>query len=470
MPLNTLPGVKGEINDGQLRPRFVPQQPKLTLIGVSNNPDLPVGEPFIIETDADAQKTYNRFLADGTTPSQSGPVRKPSELTKAIAEARGGGAENIEVVVLPDPTAMGQALPLNPNNAQRFDAQEALFPLIKETPLDHVIAVGATIDASGLGAGENFGYQLANLCHQATINERSCRGYIGTVGPVAEGSTSKPTLAELESWVTALQAFDTTAFGGAPFTIGDGVTDAGGDGVPDNYAFWGTQDENIPTGAPPRFNGQVEIDGKGQPVDIGKYLTVFVERVRFFNEVAQDVNPTLNFYDGNGVAAYAGLRLSLPSRLGTTNRVLPGAVPIRPLSPTQVERLQTKRFVALRLRPTGYVVNNGLTFAYHINDFYKSDFTQETTMMITQDALSFIRTRAVQYLGGPNNAQVKAALESDIDDALKVMQRLGALNRYNFQVIISPAQAVLGRMRIEVTLVPAFEITRITVALSLARE
>ncbi|MGH7412446.1 MAG: hypothetical protein ACREJ6_15500, partial [Candidatus Methylomirabilis sp.] len=455
MPLNTLPGVKGEINDGQLRPRFVPQQPKVTLIGSSNNPELPVGEPFIIETDADAQKTYNRFLADGTTPSPSGPIRKPSELTRAIAEVRGGGAENIEVVVLPDPTAMGQALEIDPNNLRRFQAQEALFPLLKETPIDAVVPVGATIDASGLGVGENFGYQLANLCHQSTINERSVRGYIGSVGPVAPNSTSKPTLAQQEAWVAALEAFDTTAFGGASFTIGDGVTDAGGDGVPDNFAFWGTQNELIPTGTPPRFNGQVEIDGKGQPVDIGKYITVFVERVRFFNEVAQDVNPTLNFYDANGVAAYAGLRASLPSRLGTTNRVLPGAVPIRPLSPTQVERLQRKRFVALRLRPTGYVVNNGITFAYHINDFFKSDFTQETTFLITQDALSFIRTRAVQYLGGPNNAQVKAALESDIDDALKVMQRLGALQRYNFQLIISPAQAVLGRMRIEVTLVPA---------------
>lgn len=470
MPLNDLPGVKGEINDGQLRPRFVPQQPKVTIVGTSNSPDLVVGEPLIIETDADSQLTQNRFLADGITPSPSGPVRKPSELTRAIAEVRGGGAENIEVIVLPDPTATNLKLEIAPSNKRRFDAQEALFPLIKETPLDVIITPEATIDASGLAADENFGYQMANLCHQTTINERSMIGIIGVVGPVPAGSTSKPTLKQTEDWVAALEAFDTTLFGGADFTIGDGVTDVGGDGVPDKYAFWATRDELIPIGTPPRFDGDVEIDSKGQPVDIGKYISVFADRVRFFNEVAKEVNPTLRFYDANGAAAYAGLVASLPSRLGTTNRVLPSAVPIRPLSPTQVSRLQAKRFVSMRLRPTGFVVNNGLTWAYNINQFFKSDFTQLTTFRITQDALSFVRTRAQQFIGQPNNAQVRAALESDIDDALKVMQRLGALNRYNFQIIVNPAQAVLGRLRIELTLVPAFEITRIDVSISLARE
>lgn len=470
MPLSPLPGVKGTINDGQLRPRFVPQQPKITVVAPCNNPDLAVGEPVIMETDADVTLTNNRFAADGTTPDPAGPVRKPSELTRAIAELRVAGAENIEVVVLPDPTASNLALEINPTSKRRYDAQEALFTLLKESPMDALLTPGATIDATGLAADENFGYQSANLAHQSTINERSMIAGIGTTGPVAKDATSKPTLQQNETWVAALEAYDTSGIEGAAFTIWDGTTDVGGDGVPDNYAGWATTDENIPTGAPPRYAGTVELDDKDEPVDLGRYLSVVTERVRFFNEAAQKVNPTLRYYDDNAVAAYMGLVMSLPSRLGTTNRVLPGALPLRPLSASQVARLQLKRYVAMRLRPTGFVVNKGVTFAYHINDFYKSDFTQLTTFRIAQDALSFCRTRAVQFIGQPNTAEVRAALESDLDDALRIMKRNGALNRYNFQIIINPAQAVLGRMRIELTIVPAFEITDIDLSLSLARE
>ena len=468
MSLNTLPGVKAEIIDGQLRPRFVPTQPKVTLIGTTNNPDAVVGEPTRIDVDADLMKVDNFFLADGVTPSPSGPVRKPSELSRAIAEARNGGAEHVEYVVLPDPTATNLFLEITPTNKRRYDSQAVMYTLLKESPIDIVVPVNSNIDATGLSLGENMGYELANFCHQATINERSALGVIGTTPPVAGNAI--PTLAQTEAWVAGLETFDTSSVLGAAFTEGDGITDAGADGTPDNYAFWATTDENIPTGTPPRYDAQVESERRGAVVDIGKYLSVTTETVRFINEVSNQVDKTNGFYHGNIAAAYAGLVASLPSRIGTTNKVLGGTTPVRALSPSQVERLQTARFVAMRIRPTGYLVNNGITFAHRINDVDRSDFTQLTTLRITQDALSFVRSRAIEFIGQPNNAEAKNALQADIDDALRIMQRLGALNRYDFNIQVNPAQATLGRMVIELTIVPAFEITTITVAIALARE
>jgi hypothetical protein len=468
MPLNTLPGVKAEIIDGQLRPRFVPQQPKVTLIGVTNNPNVVSGEPVLITVDADVSLADNIFAADGITPDPSGPVSKPSELSKAIAEAFNGGADNVEFVAIPDPTATNLKLGLTPTNQERFDGQEALFTLLKETPIDIVVAVGATIDATGLAATDNFAYQLANLCHQSTINERSCVGVIGVTPPVA--GDVQPTLLQLETWVSALESFDTSSILGSDFSIGDGVTDAGSDGIPDDYAFWSTTDEAIPVGAPPRFDGDVETDRRGEPVDLGKYISVAADTVRFVNEVSDRLNPTTGFYHNNMAAAYAGLIASLPSRLGTTNRLIGGVAPVRALSPSQAERLMNKRYVTMRRRANGFVVTNGITWAYRINDFFKSDFTQLTTFRITLDAISFIRGRAQQFINKPNNAQVRAALETEIDTALSLMQRIGALNRYSFEVVVNPAQAVLGRVTIDLTIVPAFEITTITLAVALARQ
>lgn len=469
MPTNKLPGVKVELIDGQLRPVSLPVQPKVTLLGVTNNPNATVGEPTRVESDNDAAMFDDFFALDGVTPDPTGPLQKPSELTKAIAEAFSGGADNVEVVVLPDPTAQNLALELTPTNQRRYDALDSFYTLLKFTAVDLVLPVSTTIDATGLAVTDNFGWQLANFCHQTTINERSCYGVIG-VTPSVAGATATPTLAQVEAWVAALEAFDTTTILGTDFTIGDGVTDVGADNVPDNYAFWATSDEVIPIGVPPRFDNDVETDRRGEPVDIGKYISVVADQGRFVNDVSGRVNVTGGFYHNNLAATYAGLVTSLPARIGTTNQIIRGATAVRALAPSQAERLMLKRYVTFLNRPTGYVVANGVTWAHKISDAVRSDYTQLTTLRITFDAVSFVRTRAIRYIGQPNNAQTRAAIRADVDEALGIMQKIGALQRYDFQLNITPAQAVLGKMTIDLKLVPAFEILEITITAALSAE
>jgi hypothetical protein len=469
MPTNQIPGVKVELIDGQLRPVTLPVQPKVTLLGVTNSPNVTVGEPTRVESDNDAALFDDFFLADGTTPSPTGPVQKPSELTRAIAETFAGGADNVEVVVLPDPTATNLALELTPTNQRRYDSLDSFYTLLKFTPVDIVVPVGTTIDATGLAATDNYGYQLANFCHQTTINERSCHGVIGVTPPVA-GDTTTPTLAQLETWVTALEAFDTSSILGTDFTIGDGVDDTDADNVPDTYAFWATSDEAIPVGSPPRYDADVDTDRRGEGVDIGKYLSVVADQGRFVNEVSGRVNVTGGFYHSNLAPAYAGLISNLPARVGTTNQIMRGATAVRALAPSQAERLLLKRYITFLNRPTGYVVANGVTWAHKISNAVRSDYTQLTTLRITFDAVSFVRTRAIRYIGQPNNAQTRAALRTDVDEALGVMQKIGALQRYDFQLNITPAQAVLGTMTVDLKLVPAFEILEITVTAALSAE
>jgi hypothetical protein len=469
MPTSTIPGVKAEILDAGLRPRSIPVQPKVTVIGTTNNPDIVPGEPIRVESDDDARLFDNKFASDGVTLDPTGPISKPSELTKAVAEAFNGGADHVEAFALPDPTGTASKLEVNPTPARRFDALTEAYRLLRFTPIDIAAPVGTVIDSTGLLATQNFAYQLANFCHQATHNERSAIGVIGTTPPVAGDVV--PTLAQLEDWVEALEDFDTSGILGIAFPIGDGITDANTDDVPDTYAFWATDDEAIPIGAPaPRFDADVEIDRRGQPVDIGKYISVVADTVRFINEESARVNPSLGYYHGNAAVAYAGLIASLPSFIGTTNQILKGATPVRPLAPTQVERLINKRYVSFINRPTGYVVADGVTWAYRISDAIRSDFTQLTTMRITLDAISFVRTRAMRYIGQPNNAQTRAALNADVDEALSKMQQLGALQKYDFRVVVTQSQMVLGRMEIELKLVPAFEIKTITIVAGVSGE
>jgi hypothetical protein len=463
---NTLPGVKAEILDGGLRPRSIPVQPKIMLIGATNNPDISPGEPLRIDSDDDAILFDNKYASDGVTLDPNGPLSKPSELTLAIAEAFGGGADHVEVYPLPDPTGTSLLLEPNPTNARRYAALDEAYKLLRFAPLDIVVPVGATIDATGLLATQNFAYQLGDFCHQTTINESSCIGVIGTTPPVA--GENIPTLAEQESWVAGLESFDLSAVLGASFTIGDGITDVGGDGIPDTYAFWSTQDSSIPTGAPPRFNGKVEEDRRKNPIDLGRYLSVVPEHVRFLNEEAARHRPNLGFYHNSAAVAYAGMIAATPSWIGTTNQNIRGASPIRPLAPSQVERLASKRYVSFMLRAGGFVVADGVTWAHKVSDAIRSDFTQLTTIRITMDAVAFVRSRCQRYLGQPNNASVRSAIAADVDESLQKLQTLGALQDFEFRLAITPAQMVLGKMAIEMKLVPAFEIREITVVAGLS--
>jgi hypothetical protein len=50
------------------------------------------------------------------------------------------------------------------------------------------------------------------------------------------------------------------------------------------------------------------------------------------------------------------------------------------------------------------------------------------------------------------------------------MKGAGALRAYNFSIASTPDQRVLGELDINLTLVPAFEITQINLVVSLAKE
>lgn len=463
MALDNLPGTKVEVEDGRLRVTRPPSQRKVTLLGLTNNPGITAGEPVRIETDDDAVLFDNRYDTDGVTLNSAGVVSAPSDLTLAIAEAFNAGAQNVEAVAIPNPTGIQVKLDPGSTNADVYDGLEQLYTLLKHTDLNIVVPVGAYLDSPNLGAGENFGYQLANFCYQNSINHQMCVGVIGVErpNPLDSNPTGVMTLAQLEAWVAALESYDTSAINGADVTIFDGTTDVLGDGIPDNFAFWATTNEQIPTGTPPRFDGQTVTDRRGQPVDIGAYISVPTEWVRFFNAESSRLYPTLGYYQNSCAAAYAGLVSKLPARIGTTNQVLGGCTPIRQLSPLQAERLLNCRYVPMLMRSLGYVVVQDNTGAYHISDYYKSDFTLLTTVQITHDAVNVVRARGQRYIGKPNNAVNRNALMSEIDEGLGIMMKNGAIEWFEATLVAPPNLRVLGRAQIDLVIRPAFELLQI---------
>lgn len=457
MAYSNIPKVVTNLTDGNLRSVVDPTTPKVTLLGMTDNTTPALNEPTRIIGNVTI-KNYDRV--DG----------KPSELSRAIQECFDAGADNIEVMVIRRDLAVNDGGSATADD--RFAALETAYSLLEDHPVDIVVPVGAYIDET-LSSSNNFGWQLAAHCHKNTENFDSCIGIIPTTRPVSgttEGGLASITIGEMQTWVTAVAAYDTSALQGSDFTTFDGTTDAGSNGVPDTYAFWATSDEAIPTGSPPRNDAQVVEDANNEPVDIGKFISVVAGLWRFRNNLAPRFDPTNNAYDSDGAAAYAGLVASLPPHISPTNKAISGPEPIRNISLTQANTLAGSRFVTFREKGGVTKVVNAMTGAYNISTAYRSDYVRLTTVRIVHEVADRIRKVADPFIGLPNNGINRSALRAQIDQAVGRLQVVGALERYAFKLISPPSSRVLGQITVNVTLVPAFEITQITQNIGLSEE
>ena len=172
----------------------------------------------------------------------------------------------------------------------------------------------------------------------------------------------------------------------------------------------------------------------------------------------------------NAAAAYAGFVSTLESMDGTTNKSIPGILRAREFTRSQAVSILDKRFVTFLTRPRGYVVVKGVTAAYNASDFTRSDFVMLSTRRITNASLNLVAQAAEPFIGLPNNEYNRNAMNAAIDVALNAYQKQGGLQRYTFRLESTPDMQVLGNINVYLTIVPAFEITNVTVYISLAKE
>lgn len=173
-------------------------------------------------------------------------------------------------------------------------------------------------------------------------------------------------------------------------------------------------------------------------------------------------------YDGtsyldSGVAAYAAQVVMLPAQSAPTNKVLPGAGSLEyNLSPAQLDQLCGNNIVTFRTKAGNIVVTDGITTAGRT-----SDFTRLTTMRIVNEAVQSIREVADPFIGEPNDLPQQNALSTAIRSTLDAMVKVGALRAFRFSLNATMQDYIDGKMKVEVELVPAFELRKISTTVSL---
>lgn len=442
---------RAEITDRGLALSRPMAAPSVMIIGLTDNTSALLEEPVRVERGS-VLTDYD--LAAGT----------PSEITKAVLEAQTAGAENIEIFVLSDGSGSRWSTLAE---GDRYNLLARAYTLLLNHELDIAVPVGAYIDSPNLTAGTSFGYQLANFCFRGTREFTARLGVIGATAPTsATETTGRPTLAEMATWVDALNAYDTSGVQGAAFTEYDGVTDAGSDDVPDTFAFWATTDEAMPTGAPPADAATVMQDAHSNPIDIGAYIMVYAGWERFRNTAANRDYPSLGYYNNSGAAGFAGLLAATKSEEAPRNVPISGAEVIRNLSTRQADDLATNRFITSCRKLGQYVVYDAMTGAHNISTYVRSDFVRITTMRVMHDAIDQVRAASQPFIRlglSPTNIE---GLKQALDEGLKLFRGKG-LEKWDYDLVYTAAMRTLGELIIDLSLWITPEIRRITVRIGL---
>ncbi len=333
-------------------------------------------------------------------------------------------------------------------------------------------AATATTDAEGTAlTGSdfhevNFAYQLANFCFVSSRDNTEMTGVIGVLPPKSFA------LKDVSRWVGQLPTTTEDANGNIVIDIGGNGTgllgdkwmagrraDAGDDGTP------GLTIDSIDglfeggfIATDSGFLDDLQLKDDNDALrDIGKYISVVASHPVLSNPSRPAA------FTAPGAATYGGFYSVLPAESAPTNKLLRQLrLPFR-LSTNKLDLLTGQRYVTFNARTRGIIVTDAPTAART-----SSDYQRLSTVRQVKAAVDAVRRVGEPFIGeGLTGAKI-AALDTAIDGALKALVRQGVLVRYDSLVTVTPQQRILGEATVELVLVPAFELRRITVVISLA--
>lgn len=299
----------------------------------------------------------------------------------------------------------------------------------------------------------NFAYQLANACFVIASNEYNVTGVIGTSIP-SSWSTK-----DVSSWIGKEPVYDT-----------EGEIVANGSGLLGNKhmvgkiaykpGFFATDLGTLP-GPGAEFSGGILTDRGGKPIDIGRFISVYYHPQTFLNPT--DVSGY--GYVANGAAYYAGMISSLIPQSAPTNKVAQGASSLVKLPKIKLDALAKYHYVGLKQKNRVFRISDAPTAARA-----GSDFVRLATVRVLDRIIDIVREVGEPYIGEPNNAQARLSLETNIRTRLLLEQKNNLISRFEVSVSATPTQRIQGDCDVELVIVPPFEMKKIRVFTSLAKE
>jgi hypothetical protein len=299
----------------------------------------------------------------------------------------------------------------------------------------------------------NFAHQLANACFVIASNEYNVTGVIGT------GLPSSMSTKDISLWVGKEPIYDT-----------ESEIIANGSGLLGNKhmvgklgykpGFFATDAGHL-AGPGAESTGGILKDRGQKPIDIGRFVSVYVYPQTFLNPVDQ----TGFGYVSNGAAYYAGLISSLIPQSAPTNKVAQGADSLVKLPKVKLDSLAKYHYVGLKQKNRVFRISDAPTAARP-----GSDFVRLSTVRVLDRVIDIVREVGEPYIGEANSTQARLSLETNLRNRLLLEQKNNLISRFEVRVSATGKQRIEGDCDVELVIVPPFEMKKIRVYTSLARE
>jgi hypothetical protein len=525
MAYPNLPGVQVMLNDLGLQVTAPPAGPKVTIFGACGNTGIPLREPLTVTSLPKATAAFYTFNDPG--------VKYPSELALAIDEAARAGGKNIEVVCIKNDLSGHSSNKAYLTGDARYVDLTTAYAAMEDKQFSVVVPVNAHLDSVAT-TGQygpqlaNFCFQVTTEVDSAAIGvigtmpviqwAHTYEGYasgasdgnasaglvtasvaisgevvgISDDAPLADYFFGLPSSALVDEWVKYAGQDDSptitdtyTGNTGAPRTFPGGFKNYLHGSDDEDGNFYPTNDANAATAVNSAYwsdwhaqdlDGNVVYDKQGNRADGGARISVVAAPLRtaspLTKKLAAGVSGSMSntHHATDGAAAYAGRITALSPQSAPTNKQIGNLTPQRTLSAKQANTIAARRLVTFHKRSTGFVVSSAMTGAHNVSRYVRSDFVRLSTVRIVDSAISVVRSIGDHYIGEPNTAAMRNAMAAEIDKIFVAMKQAGAMNDYQFFITASPDDQVLGQCFVELTLVPAFELIKINVSVSLAKE
>jgi len=301
----------------------------------------------------------------------------------------------------------------------------------------------------------NFAYQLAWFSHRVSVNNNIALGSIGVRPP----ESYLPE--DIAVWLGDAPTFTTQDDGTRKInSIADN-----GNGLLGNKFHGGNFSwrGGLAYGGMPLTDGEfpdgIEVeDDNGYPIDLGRYLST----IAAFGQLYNPAEPTGRGYVTTLAPLYMGFVASLDEQQAPTNQIINSVHKVFNLEVDQVDTLAGLGYVFFFEKPRGMTISDSPSSAMPT-----SDYRRLTTMRIVKRCMKVVRTAANPFLGKSFNDGRKQACQNAIDSALDKLLVAGYIKRKEAFLTQTPRQATVGEARLELLLVPAFELRRITTFINL---
>lgn len=297
--------------------------------------------------------------------------------------------------------------------------EQGAYQLLENYNVDWIVPLGVYADDRLPDTKKNFAQQLAMACAYISVRQHTTYGVIATKSPIGTS------LKDIDAHVNNLIERRNDYF----------VTDKFGDPI---------------------------LDADGKPFDVGQYIHVLA---------GPDVvlrNSKLGTYATNSPVIFAAMMTTMRPGSSPLNKQVPGVSALRfNYSNAHRDRLTAARYVTYKTKSNGAIVavEDAMTCAQP-----GSDYARTTTARVVKAAVDEVKDACDPFLGEPNNVPNRNAMSAAIDKRLSRMKEAGDLTDYRFNIIATLVDQVLGRAKIELTLVPPFELRQITIVVNLTPE